>query len=308
MAWAFLTDWSFLAVAAIILAVAYAFLRKALLTLALGVAILFVFALEVASQRLVIDDLGLYTVGGTWSAPWTWVTFQFVHASWDHILLNLVAMLFIAPAFEERVGSLRFAVLFFVGGAVGAAGFLLLNLAQNPFLVGASAGISAVFGAYGRLFPREKVQLFLPIPGVPTLPVIEVVIGFLVLETALSLFSAWVGLGSVAWQAHVIAIVFGFAGAPLVLRVPSRAGKSSRLPSVGGLPALATTPELTRILTEAEASDLPEVRQAWIEKFVATARCPRCGGALRLRHGRLSSPCGWRGRCGSACRLGRLKG
>lgn len=296
MAWAFFSDWSYLAVAAIAIAVAYAFARKALLTLTLSVAILFVFAMQIASGGVVLVDLGLFHLFGEWSAPWTWITFQFVHAGLSHILLNLVALLFIAPTFEERVGTARYAILFFVGGAVGAAGFLVLNLAQGVLLVGASAGISAIFGAYGRLYPRERVQLFLPLPGLPALPVIDIVIGFLVLETTLSFFGGFVGLANIAWEAHVIALIFGFAAAPLVMRIPSQAGKTGRLASVTGLEALATTPELQAILTEAMASDLPEVREAWIEKFVAKARCPKCGGPIRLRIGRLSSECGWRGR------------
>ncbi len=275
-------------------AVAFGFARKTLQSLTLGVAILVVFILQFVSQGFVVTDLRLASIGGVLSSPYTWVTYQFLHADLSHLLFNLLALLLIAPPFEERVGSARFAVLFFAGGVIGAAGFLALNLGSNVALIGASASISAVFGAYGRLYPRDRVQLFLPIPGIPALPVIEVVIGFLVLETALSVFGSYLGLGQIAWQAHVVAMVFGFAAAPVIKLLPVGPARLRRLPTVAGWRALATTPELESILEEAERADLPEVRQAWIEKLVRAAKCPECGGPLRRRLGGVSSSCGWR--------------
>src|SRR5207249_66332 len=82
-----------------------------------------------------------------------------------------------------------------------------VELGALVLLVGASAGIFAVFGAYGRLYPRDRVTLFLPIPGVPSLPVVEVVVIFLILETLLGLL----GPLGIAWEAHVGALIFGFA-------------------------------------------------------------------------------------------------
>lgn len=293
---AFASPYSWIAVAAILVAVAYAFLRRAMVTLTLALGILIVFALSFIDFR-VTGDLAISRRLSGWSGPWTWVTFQFVHGGLPHILLNLMALLFITPVFEERVGALRVAVLFFVGGAVGAAGFVALNASSYFELVGASAGISAVFGAYGRLYPWDRVQLFLPLPGIPALPVIEVVLGFLILETVLS-FTGFLlpGLGNVAWQAHVVAMIFGLAAAPLVMRLPAGTRRPTRLTPIEGLRPLATTPELRSIVEQAEAVDIPELRAAWVEKFVQKARCPKCGGPLRLRFGRMSSSCGWHAR------------
>lgn len=287
------------AMAVIVVASAYAFVRKALLSLTYGVAILMVYVLEVASSRFgfvilspLLFDLGLIAAPGFVPAPWTWLTFQFVHASEAHVFLNLLGLVFISPMFEERVGSVRWAILFFAGGAFGAFVFLVVHLGAVTVLVGASAGISAVFGAYGRLYPLDRVTLFLPIPGMPALPVVDIVIGFLILETILGLF----GPPGVAWEAHAGAIAFGFAAAPAVMRLPLPGGRERgrRAVRLDGLRDLATTPELRRILEEADRADLPETRLAWIEKFVQTARCPQCGGPLRRRFGRITSDCGWR--------------
>ena len=288
-----LTVLSLVAAAIIVGAVAYGFARKALQSLTLSVAILLVFALEYLSQGLVTEELRLSWIGGQLSAPYTWITYQFLHFNLGHLLFNLLALLLIVPSFEGRIGSTRLVVMYFTGGVVGAAGFLALNLSTNLALIGASASISAVFGGYGRLFPRERVQLFLPIPGLPALRVIDVVLGFLLIETALSVFSPYFGLANIAWQAHVVAMAFGFAVAPLMMRIPSGPVRLRRLAPLAGWRVLATSPGLEQILEEAERADLPEVREAWLEKLVRAATCPQCGGPLRRRFGRITSRCGW---------------
>ncbi len=295
---------SYIAIAAIVLATVYAFARKALLSLTYAIAVLFVFVLDYVSGNLafrnpgfgvpVVFDLALIPDFGLLARPWTWITFQFVHGSIDHLLLNLLGFVFISPIFEERIGSAKWAILFFVGGAFGAALFLAIHWGETVLLLGASAGLMAVFGAYGRLFPRDRIQLFLPIPGLPALPVLYVVIGFLVLETALSLSRVAFPGQTIAWEAHVGGILFGFVAAPFVRTLPIGKPMAPKLAPLDSLRDLATTRELQSILAEAENADLPEIRQAWIEKFVRTCPCPKCRGPLRLRFGRLLSACGWR--------------
>ena len=126
---------------------------------------------------------------------------------------------------------------------------------------------------------------------------IDLVIGFLVLETALSFFGGFVPFASnVAWEAHVVAMVFGLAVAPLVMRIPVGRHRPLKRVSLDPWRALATTPELRSILEEAERADLPEIRDAWLEKFAQAKRYHRCGGPVKRSFGRLTSRCGWRGR------------
>ena len=295
---------SYVAFAAIVGAVLYAYARKALLTFTIVFACVLVFGLEVVSDYAVWADLALYRftfLTSEFSPPWTLITYQFVHANLTHLLFNVLALVFIAPVFEDRIGSLRFGVLYFIGGVLGGAGFLILNSSSAVVLVGASASISAIFGAYGRLYPRDRVQLFLPLPGAPSFRVIDIVIAFLLLETALSFLGGFGGgllgpFSNVAWQAHVIGMAFGFAAAPLAMRIPSKRMRPLKRISFASWRSLATTPELRGILEEAERADLPEIRDAWLEKFVRALRCPRCGGPVKRSFGHLSSPCGWKAR------------
>lgn len=284
------------AIALIGAATAYGVLRRALLSLTYAVAILAVYALQVVSSpsgdvlaSSVAWDLGIVVGPGLAPAPASWITFEFVHGSVSHVFLNLVGLILISPRFEERIGSARWVLLFFAGGAFGAFVFVLVHFGPAlNLLVGSSAGVLAALGAYGRLYPKDRVTLFLPLPGPPTLPVRQVVLLFLVLDLVLGVLLP----SGVAWEAHAGALLFGFATAPAVMRLPLP-GRPTRLRSLNGWRHLATTPELGHILEEAERADLPETRNPWIEKFVTMARCPRCGGPLRFRFGRFRSDCGW---------------
>src|SRR2546428_7019784 len=89
-----------------------------------AVAILAVYALQVATSSFgfvlsspVVSDLGLTAARGSAPAPWTWITFEFVHASETHIFLNLLGLILISPTLEERIGSGRWAIVYFIVGA-----------------------------------------------------------------------------------------------------------------------------------------------------------------------------------------------
>src|SRR3989449_3245466 len=142
-----------------------------------AVAILAVYALQVATSAFgsvlsspVVFDLGLFAARGSPPAPWTWITFEFVHASETHIFLNLLGLILISPALEERIGSWRWAIVYFVGGAAGRLLFPLVHFGAPGLLRGASAGIFSAFCAYRRAY-RRNLRSQCPRPSArPSLP------------------------------------------------------------------------------------------------------------------------------------------
>jgi len=281
-------------------AIAYAWWRKAPLCLILAVAMLESFALGTLAG--VVDpgsgldrfwtDLALWRLGPYHSGPLSYITMMFLHANLFHLLFNLLFVIGLGPLFEDRVGPLRWGVLFFVGGVFANLAFEAVNVA-DPFymLLGASGGLSAVFGAFGRLYPRERVSMWVFVP-LPAVPVIYLVIGFVVVQLLLSLV-AFGPLLAIAWSAHVAGVVFGFAVAPLVMRIPSRRKRPEKARDVSALKPLVHGPELDEIYGHLSGETLPEAQEAWLERFAARAACPRCGKRLAYRRRAFRSECGW---------------
>lgn len=281
---------SWVAIAAILAAFVWTFWRHSPLSYTLSFAILVVFACTYVDPLVRVDLAWRVGPVGS-SALWTFLTTMFVHAGPTHLFFNLLGFLLITPMLEERIGSLRLALLFVLGAAVGQILFAVVRLSAGNFiLVGASGGLLAALGAFGRLYPRERMSFFLPPIILPAVPVIWVVVGYLLFSFVMTLAPQT----GVANEAHIGGLAFGFAAAPLIMRLEVK--RTSRLASFDAsvLEPLATTRELREVLEELKAADVPEVRSAWLEKFAANARCPRCGGPVRLRGRSLRSACGWR--------------
>ncbi len=281
-------------------AIGYAWWRKAPLCLTLAVAMLASFALGALAglldPRSGLDrfwtDLALWRLGPDHSGPLSYITMMFLHANLFHLLFNLLFVIGLGPLFEDRVGPLRWGVLFFVGGVFANLVFEAVNYA-SPFyvLLGASGGLSAVFGAFGRLYPRERVSMWILFP-LPAMPVIYLVIGFILVQLLLSLV-AFGPLLAVAWVAHAAGAAFGFAVAPVVMRIPSKRRPREKRRDFSALKPLLRGPDLDEIYGHLSGETLPEARQAWLERFALRASCPQCGKPLRYSRGAMRSECGW---------------
>ena len=102
---------------------------------------------------------------------WRLFTFQFLHASTTHLLLNMLGLYMFGPLVEMYLGARRFLAFYLICGAAGAVGYIalwaakiLVATAWTP-LVGASAGIFGILIASARLAPDTRVMLlFPPIP------------------------------------------------------------------------------------------------------------------------------------------------
>jgi membrane associated rhomboid family serine protease len=111
---------------------------------------------------------------------WRLVTFQFLHANFEHILFNMIGLFFFGPIVERYLGSRRYLAFYLMCGIAGALLYLILNfvggvmglklplvLINSPWtpLVGASAGIYGILAAAAYVSPHAVVQLlFPPIP------------------------------------------------------------------------------------------------------------------------------------------------
>ncbi len=94
----------------------------------------------------------------------TWITYQFMHASWMHLIGNMVMLLIFASAVEIMLGNilsgLGVVVIYLLGGVSGAAFFIWLGSPSLTPMVGASGSLSAVMSFYILAENRKRVPFY----------------------------------------------------------------------------------------------------------------------------------------------------
>lgn len=180
---------------------------------------------------------GLDGYGGFFGLVSPFVTHMFLHAGLAHLLFNMVWLLAFGAPVARRMkteGAVQsgaalnaaavFALFYLLCGAAGAALFVLLNYGQFSLLVGASGGVSGLFGALVR-FGFNRATLFdsRPVGASPLLsrPVL-VWSAFIVAfnnPLAVLLLSPIAGGANIAWEAHLGGYFFGLLLYPLFERI-----------------------------------------------------------------------------------------
>ncbi|MBW8826579.1 MAG: rhomboid family intramembrane serine protease [Acidobacteria bacterium] len=152
---------------------------------------------------------------------------MFFHGSVLHLAGNMLFLWIFGNNIEDRLGSLRYLVLYLVAGLVAAAAHIAVQPHSTVPVLGASGAIAGVMGAYLVWFPNARiVSLFF----------------FLVVEIRAKW---WLGVWfveqffvnpnvGVAWVAHVGGFVFGVLAALALRPVRRRPGRRDRPPSGRG--------------------------------------------------------------------------
>ena len=141
---------------------------------------------------------------------WSLFSYQFLHAGWMHILLNMIFLLPFGKAVEGRMGHIGFAIFYLACGAIG--GFIHTMLYDAP-VVGASGSVCAVVAAFIVLAPKTHIHVLLIffIIGIYTIPSM-LLVGFFVLLDSLNLLASLAGHnnGTTAWVVHLVGYSGGF--------------------------------------------------------------------------------------------------
>jgi len=146
----------------------------------------------------------------------------FLHASFMHLLGNMLFLWVFGNAVNDRFGSLGYLTFYITGGILAGVGYILLE-GSAPVL-GASGAISAVTGAYLVLLPRARVTVLALLIYV-FMPFEVSSLFFLLFQFVTNL---WMSLspalsgrsaGGVAYVAHSSGYVFGIGVAVLLLAV-----------------------------------------------------------------------------------------
>lgn len=200
-------------------------------TIGFTLACLFAFAVYVGlsplMQQAMIDVGGMVPaqiaglLEGDFSTWWgmsllSVLTSLFVHASWLHLVGNLVYLWVFGMKVEQSMGSMAFLLVLLLGGAMANIIVALRLPGETAPIIGASGAVSAVVGSYLGLFPGRRIGLFLPLglylqfARVPAVIVIGSWFTLQLLYTAFGPINA-----AVAWWTHLAGFALGLSFALL---------------------------------------------------------------------------------------------
>lgn len=86
-----------------------------------------------------------------WAAIVAPVSYQFLHGSWAHLGINMVALLAFGSGVEQRIGAIRMLLFYLLCGVAAAAVHFAVYPTSPMAVIGASGAISGQFGAVLRI-------------------------------------------------------------------------------------------------------------------------------------------------------------
>jgi membrane associated rhomboid family serine protease len=105
---------------------------------------------------------------------------MFMHASWSHIIGNMVFLWAFGPEIEDSMGPGRYLIFYLLGGLAATVTQVAFAPHSTVPNLGASGAIAAVMGAFLVTFPRDQIRtilvlvVFITIAYVPSV----ILIGF----------------------------------------------------------------------------------------------------------------------------------
>jgi membrane associated rhomboid family serine protease len=191
------------------------------------------FAAAVSPQRF---SLGAERNGGLLRMLSPLIAHMFVHANLPHLLFNMLTLLAFGAPLARRMGAegaLKSAQAFYgaslflsfylLSGIAGALAFIGMHINETTFLVGASGGISGLFGGLVR-FAFNRTSLlgaeYARFSSLFSKPVLLWSFFFVVSNVIVGLFGGpLTGGARIAWEAHLGGYFFGLLTYPFFERL-----------------------------------------------------------------------------------------
>ncbi len=171
---------------------------------------------QISALEVFIRQFGLVPAE-VLSRPYTLLTHMFLHGSWFHIIGNMWFLWVFGDNVEDRVGKFRYVIFYLLCGLGAAFAQTFISLAfggGHVPMVGASGAVSGILGAYMKMFPHARVLALVPVFFFMTFVEIPALV-FIGLWFLIQLVNGiitlpMVGLGGVAWWAHIGGFVVGY--------------------------------------------------------------------------------------------------
>jgi hypothetical protein len=162
-------------------------------------------------------------IAGVHPLPWWQGVFtgMFMHASWQHILGNMLFLWIFGNNIEDALGHVRFLAWYLLAGIAAMALQTAVTLGIGNLVdksipnIGASGAVAGVLGAYFVLLPRARVLTLIffgiiLIREIPAVWFLGIWIGLQIWSGGLTLLAPQHG-GGTAFFAHIGGFVFGLS-------------------------------------------------------------------------------------------------
>ncbi len=214
------------------------------------------------------------------------ITTQFMHGSWDHLIGNMVFLCLFGITLELALGSLAFLSLYLITGVAASAFYVGVNWGSYTSAIGASGAVSGLMGMYLALYRLQKIRFFYNLAfyfgefKAPALLILPLWLGK-------ELFGYFFTDTNIAYWAHIGGLV---SGALLLLPIRDKILKidndelidTVRIEKEQLTPRLAQINqavgqlnlEKAKILSRKLVKDHPEYDRAWSTGFELMKRTP----------------------------------
>ena len=134
-----------------------------------------------------------------WWTPFSIVEFSFLHGGWLHLAFNVVMLVAMGSGLEKALGVKKYLTVYAVTTVFAVLTHLALYPHSDMPIVGASGGISGIFGAMIVLMNKMQGDA---VGGERKSTLMPVIVAYLGITIIMGLMGAPDG-SSVAWIAHI---------------------------------------------------------------------------------------------------------
>lgn len=153
------------------------------------------------------------------STLYTFITSQFLHAGFIHIISNMWFLKIFGDNVEERLGSIFYLVVYLAAGVIGGLAQYIFSPNSEIPMLGASGAVAGILGAYLVFFPKHQIETLVPMgyfSRIINLPASFMLIYWFVTQLFSGVGSiAYAQVGGVAFWAHVGGFATGWIIAKL---------------------------------------------------------------------------------------------
>ena len=138
----------------------------------------------------------------------TLLSSMFMHASWAHIIGNMLYLWIFGDNIEDRIGHGRFIAFYLICGLAASAAHIVFGPSSTIPSLGASGAIAGVLGAYLVLFPKRSVRVLMG-RAIVNMPAFMVLGMWIALQVFSQISVIGGSGGGVAYMAHIGGFVAG---------------------------------------------------------------------------------------------------